>query len=159
MSRPMFTIYKCLHDGSEKVHYSGALLARGDHWIQLEARFQEPDYRAHYTTLRHHDRFIELFYTDRGYNIFENHDVDDDHLKGWYCNITRPAVISADSVRWEDLALDLWVAANGDMLTLDEDEFEALPIDAETRQYALDALAALRQRVERRESPFDVIGK
>ncbi|OQY20658.1 MAG: hypothetical protein B6I35_10355 [Anaerolineaceae bacterium 4572_32.2] len=43
-----------------------------------------------YVALEPSDRWTECFYTDRWYNVFEIHAADDS-LKGWYCNITRPA--------------------------------------------------------------------
>ena len=48
-----------------------------------------------HATLRRGDRFIETYYTDRWYNIFEIHAREDDRLKGWYCNIAKPAVMEA----------------------------------------------------------------
>ena len=79
--------------------------------------------------LKEKDRFVETFYTDRWYNIFEIHDRDDDSCKGWYCNIGRPAEIADGTVSYVDLALDLWVTAKGMQTVLDEDEFIALDID------------------------------
>ncbi len=50
----------------------------------------------------------------------------DGTLKGWYCDITRPAAVTAGEVVVEDLDLDLWVSADRSLvLRLDEDEFEA----------------------------------
>ena len=56
-------------------------------------------------------------------------------LKGWYCNLSRPAHLSleANEISSDDLALDMWVDPAGHTLILDEVEFEALPIDEPTR--------------------------
>ncbi len=151
------TVYKRDHMGREVTHYHGVIIARGETWIQLEARFNRDDKHADYVTFRRGDRYIEWFYTDRMYNIFEIHDVDDDHLKGWYCNICHPAIITADSVCANDVALDLWVTPSGEMRLLDEDEFRDLPIDVETRARAGRALDELRRRVTQRQNPFDAI--
>ena len=153
------TVRKHSWEGLFRYAWQGEVLARDGDLLLVQATWNGPgEPLVGEICFAAGDCFLEYYYLQRPYAIWEVRTAA--HvLKGWYCNITRPAVISADSVRWEDLALDLWVATNGDMLTLDEDEFEVLPIDAETRQYALDALAALRQRVERHESPFDVIGK
>jgi protein associated with RNAse G/E len=43
-----------------------------------------------------------------------------------------------------DLALDLWVAADGKQSILDEAEFNELDLDPETRRQALAALAELQ---------------
>jgi len=47
-------------------------------------------------------------------------------LKGWYCNITKPAVVTEDELTFVDLALDLWVWPDMRYLVLDEDEFDEL---------------------------------
>ena len=82
---------------------------------------------------------------DRWYNILEIHDREDDRLKGWYCNIGKPAVMEAgNKISYVDLALDLWVAPDGTQTVLDEDEFAALDLDDETRSKARAALAELQ---------------
>jgi predicted RNA-binding protein associated with RNAse of E/G family len=98
--------------------------------------------------LRENDRFIETFYTDRWYNIFEIYDRDDASLKGWYCNISQPAILGRGTVSYVDLALDLWVSTDGKQTVLDEDEFLLLNLDAQTRQKALKALAELKQFIK-----------
>ena len=88
------------------IAYDGAVLERTPEAIVLEARFSRETMDLGYAVLEHHDRFVEHFYADRWYNIFEIHSVHDDHLKGWYCNIVKPAVFSADAIEQVDLALD-----------------------------------------------------
>ncbi|MCC7450091.1 MAG: DUF402 domain-containing protein [Anaerolineae bacterium] len=149
------TVRKLDHTGREVWRYSGATLERGATWIKLQAYFNRDDRDDGYVVWRRGDRFVELFYADRWYNIFEVHDVSDDHLKGWYCNITYPATIEDHTVGNADLALDVWVNPAGDVLILDEDEFAELPLDAATRDNAWEAIAELRGRIERREPPFD----
>jgi predicted RNA-binding protein associated with RNAse of E/G family len=100
------------------------------------------------------DPWIEHYFPGQWYNIFEIC-ASDGRLKGWYCNITRPARITADSIEAEDLALDLWVAPDGEMQVLDEDEFAALPLSADERQAARDALAKLQAMVSQKVPPFD----
>ncbi len=151
------TVYKCDHEGHEVWHYSGDVLARGQTWVQLEARFNRPDRDLGYAIFRLNDRFVEWFYNDRWYNIFEIHAVEDDHLKGWYCNVTRPATLAPDTIRSDDLALDLWVSPSGELLTLDEDEFAALNLNMLTREHALQALDELRRMAVERIAPFDQI--
>jgi protein associated with RNAse G/E len=151
------TVYKHDHKGHETWHYSGRVLVRGPNWVQIEARFNRPDRDLGYVIFRENDRFIEWFFSDRWFNIFEVHDVDDDHLKGWYCNITRPAALASDAIRADDLALDLWVHPDGRLLVLDQDEFNALSIDDTTRARALEGLAALQRMVVLLDPPFHLI--
>lgn len=165
MSPPLVpvTVIKRDHRGQRLLSYQGQLLARGPTWLCLEARFTFPDHDAGYHVFRRGDRFVEWFYTDRGYNIFALHAADDDRLQGWYCNITRPARIDApDSdpaggliVEADDLALDVFVRPDGTALVLDEDEFSALDLPADDRAAALAALADLRAHIAAGRPPFD----
>ena len=136
---------------------SGRLRRRLEDRIILEARFALNDKDAGYVVFRRGDRFIEWFYCNRWYNIFEMHAVEDDHLKGWYCNISRPAIFTSDSVQADDLALDLWVDPQGKSQVLDQDEFAALPLDDKTRLAALLGLDALLAHLARRDPPFEKI--
>ena len=116
-------------EGQETWRYAGKVLRRGDDFILLEARFnypQEVDLSG--LVLRSGDRFVEIFYSDRWYNIFEIHDREDDQFKGWYCNISTPAVIDGNVISYRDLALDLLVFPDGRQKILDEDEFNKLPL-------------------------------
>ncbi|HAX69314.1 MAG TPA: DUF402 domain-containing protein, partial [Anaerolineae bacterium] len=99
------------------------------------------------------DRFVETFYTDKWYNIFEIYDRDDGRLKGWYCNITKPAVIEDGLVAYVDLALDLWVSADGSRKMLDEDELEELNLDDLTRQKVYESLQELEEHFESKNPP------
>jgi protein associated with RNAse G/E len=151
------TIRKLDHQGHETWRYTGLVLDRGATWVRLQAYFNRPDHDAGYVVFRQGDRFIERFYSDRWYNIFEIHDVSDDRLKGWYCNLTRPATIGASEISSEDLALDVWIDPAGQIALLDEEEYQALPLSARERQQVLRAVDELRAQVERRDPPFDVI--
>ena len=103
--------------------------------------------------LKKRDRFVETFYTDRWYNIFEIYDRDDGRFKGWYCNVGQPAEITNGKVSYVDLALDLWVAVDGKQSVLDEDEFAALRMDANHREKALMALVELQQIFQTKRPP------
>lgn len=144
---PGITIIKRNIAGEETWRYSGQVLKVFDNRVTLEAFFNREDMPFMGTLLKRGDRFVELFYTDRWYNIFEIHDRDDDSLKGWYCNVGRPAVFEAeDRLSFVDLALDLWVAPDGTQTVLDEDEFKLLNLKGETLEKALDALEQLKAR-------------
>lgn len=144
---PGITVIKRNHAGLETWRYSGEVLKRSENALVLEALFNLDDMPFMGIFLKRGDRFVEIFYTDCWYNIFEIHDRDDDILKGWYCNISRPAVFeSEDCLSFIDLALDLWVAPDGTQTVLDEDEFKVLNLDAETQEKALDALEQLKAR-------------
>jgi uncharacterized protein len=148
------TVIKRNAAGKEVWHYRGTILQRDAGKIVLEARFRSPDLPFMGTVLRERDRFIETYFTDRWYNVFEIHDRDDDHLKGWYCNITRPAVLeSEDCLSYEDLALDLWVDPDGTQTVLDEDEFIELELDPQTELLARTAMEELKQKFSENQKP------
>jgi protein associated with RNAse G/E len=141
----MITIQKKDEAGQVTWEYHGEVLKRGTDFVTLEARFNREDTPFQGIVLKQNDRFVETFYTERWYNIFEIHDREDGSLKGWYCNVARPAVWeTAEVLSYVDLALDLWVSAEGQQVVLDEDEFEALKLEASLRQRALEALEELR---------------
>jgi uncharacterized protein len=143
--KPAFTVIKRNLTGQEVIRYPGVVLEQQPDRITLEASFDHPDVPVLNTTLRRGDRFIETYYTQRWYNIFAIHDREDDRLKGWYCNIGKPAVLEAgNTISYVDLALDLWVAPDGTQTVLDEDEFAALDLDTETRSRARAALEELQ---------------
>ena len=130
------------------------MLARGDNWVQIEARLDK-SYARPYMTFKRGDKFIEWHYSDRWYNIFEIYDRDDDSLKGWYCNICRPARWSEFAISSTDLALDYLVYPDGKEMVLDEDDFAHTDMSDEDRAKALAALDELQGMVARREPPFD----
>ena len=125
--------------------YEGQVLRREPNAVVLEAFFNRPDMPFMDVVFKANDRFVETFYTNRWYNIFEIYDRDDRKCKGWYCNVGKPAVVTDEAVSYVDLALDLWVSADGKQTVLDEDEFEELSLNESERDEALNALAELRQ--------------
>ncbi|MBM3151781.1 MAG: DUF402 domain-containing protein [Chloroflexi bacterium] len=143
------TVSKLSLDGTIAWQYEGRVLRREPDAVALEALFDHPDTPFQGTLLKQGDRFVETFYTGRWYNIFEIHDRDDGQVKGWYCNIGRPAVVSEGSVSYVDLALDLWVSTDGKQTVLDEDEFDGLELDEAARRQACAALAELQQAFRR----------
>ena len=146
---PGVTVYKLDLEGRVTWQYEGRALRREAERVVLEAFFNREDTPFMGVTLKHGDRFVETFYSDRWYNVFEIYDRDDGRLKGWYCNVGKPAVIADGSVSYVDLALDLWVAADGTQTVLDEDEFEALELDDGTKEMALRGLEELKDLFSR----------
>jgi uncharacterized protein len=152
--KPSITVIKRKLNGQEVLRYTGVLQHRAPDSLTLEASFNHADVPVLQTNLRRGDRFIETYYTDRWYNILEIHDRADDSLKGWYCNIGKPAVMeTGNEISYVDLALDLWVDPDGTQTVLDEDEFAALDLDAETRSRARAALAELQDLFANRKEP------
>ena len=144
--------------GNTELTWTGKLQAQTPDWLQIEARFDLYDcIDLGYAIFERGDRFIEWFFTKRWYSIYQVHAHVDDALKGWYCNITRPAQIANSEVHTVDLALDLWVDKYGNHKILDEDEFAQLQISAQERYQAKNGLEQLRLRIGQRYPPFNLI--
>ncbi|MEN4099619.1 MAG: DUF402 domain-containing protein [Anaerolineaceae bacterium] len=141
------TVIKRNLQGEETWRYSGLLIGKGDHSMVIEAYFNKPDLSLHGMLFGNGDRFVEVYFDNRWYNIFQIHNRQDDSLKGWYCNVTRPAVFRPAQIDYIDLALDLLVFPDGRQLVLDQEEFNILPLDDSARQQALKALRELQQLV------------
>jgi len=89
------------------------------------------------------DVFTEYYWRDRWYAVKEVRD-SSGAVKGWYCDITRPAVLSGAELVVEDLDLDLWRSADGtDVRRLDEDEFAESGLTESDPEAAAAAVAAL----------------
>jgi predicted RNA-binding protein associated with RNAse of E/G family len=144
-------VRKCNLRGEETWRYTGRILQQGRHSVLLEARFNRPDLPFHGIVLRENDRFVEWYSSERWYNLFEVHDRDDDRVKCWYCNISRPAVFTDGVISYVDLALDLLVLPDGHMLVLDEDEFAELDLEETTRAKARQGLAELQRVFDEKE--------
>ena len=99
------------------------------------------------------DIFMEYYYPGEWFNVFAIHE-HTGVLKGWYCNITYAVEIADGEVRWRDLALDYLVLPDGQSLILDRAEFEALPLPAEVRARAEEALKRLQGWVTMGHYPF-----
>ncbi len=151
------SVHKLDSQGEEILAYKGQVLDRTQACVTLEARFSLDLVNLPGLTLKRGDRFVETFCTDRWYNIFVIYDQADEQLKGWYCNITRPARIENDHVYADDLALDMIVYRSGRWLVLDEEEYAALDLTLEERQHALEALTALQTMVVQATGPFSIL--
>ena len=142
---PRIKVQKKNPAGEVTYEYEGLLLSRSENSVTVEALFDRPDMPFMDVVFKTGDRFVEHYYTDRWYNIFVIHDHEDGKIKGWYCNVGKPAVIGAGTVSYVDLALDLWVSADGRQTVLDEDEFEALKLNEELTAGAWRGLDELKQ--------------
>jgi uncharacterized protein len=139
------TIVKRNIQGVIRWQYTGFLVSMSDREIVIEAYFDRETTSVGNIILKKGDRFVETYFTDRWYDILEIHDKDDDHIKGWYCDIGFPVKKpTSDLLFFDDLELDLLVNPDGDQRVLDLERFESLEIDQETRKKALQGLTQVR---------------
>jgi len=151
----LVTITKIGHGGAPAAVYQGDVVYADQRMLVARCLWtqQEPLDLGPFA-LEAGDVFVEHYYRDEWFNIFEIHNPAGT-LKGWYCNITAPPDISSDSVCWFDLALDLLVLPNGRTMVMDEDEFEALGLPPDRAAPALAALERLQRWVQEGHPPFD----
>ncbi|KUM71367.1 DUF402 domain-containing protein [Streptomyces curacoi] len=133
--------------GRTKIRYAAELIADDGTRIAVRAPWSGDGVRDFgFVRFEPGDVFTEYYWRDRWYAIKEVRDAKGT-LKGWYCDITRPATLSGTELVVEDLDLDLWRSADGtDVHRLDEDEFaesglaERDPAAAGAAMTALDEL-------------------
>ena len=139
----------------ETISYKGTLLQKSGGHILLHARWERETLELGYVTFERGDHFFEHYYTERYYTVFELRSAAG-ALKGWYCNVARPAEFGGSVLTSEDLELDLFVSADREtILTLDEDEFVAQAFGAKTVKAARAALTDLIRRAEEGAAPFN----
>jgi hypothetical protein len=120
---PDVTVRKFLYDGTPHYTWEGRLVERDDEQVVLEAYFTRGYRDLGYVVFERGDLFVEFYYFDRWYNVFQIYSAGGE-LKGWYCNITKPATLGDGELRFVDMALDLFAYPDGSSLPLDVEEFE-----------------------------------
>lgn len=130
--------------GRTKIRYTGELLTDDGTRLAVRAAWAGSGVRDFgFVRFEPGDVFTEHYWRDRWYAIKEVRSATG-ALKGWYCDITRPAVRSGPELVVEDLDLDLWRSADGlDVRRLDEDEFAESGLAETDPEAARAALAAL----------------
>lgn len=130
--------------GRTKIRYPARLLSDDGTRVSVRAPWAGAGVRDFgFVRFEPGDVFVEHFWRDRWYAVKEVYAADGT-LKGWYCDVTRPAVREDAVLTVEDLDLDLWCSADGTtILRLDEDEFAASPLPTTDPPAAAAAQAAL----------------
>ncbi|MFF1320226.1 DUF402 domain-containing protein [Streptomyces sp. KS_5] len=130
--------------GRTKIRYAAELVADDGTRIAVRAPWSGEGVRDFgFVRFEPGDVFTEYYWRDRWYAVKEVRDAAG-ALKGWYCDVTRPATLSGTELVVEDLDLDLWRSADGtDVLRLDEDEFAESGLERSDPAAAAAAVAAL----------------
>ncbi|MEV6961629.1 DUF402 domain-containing protein [Streptomyces sp. NPDC051207] len=145
--------------GRTKIRYPAGLLSDDGTRVVVRAPWAGDGTRDFgFVRFEPGDVFTEYYWRDRWYAVKEVRDAGGG-LKGWYCDITRPAVLAGGELVVEDLDLDLWRPADGTgVRRLDEDEFAASGLAERDPEAAARAVAALDE-LERlaREGGFETL--
>ncbi|MGW6710042.1 DUF402 domain-containing protein [Streptomyces sp. NPDC054956] len=141
--QPTFTV-TLTKGGRTKIAYPARLVADTGTRITVRAPWAAEGVRDFgFVRFEPGDVFTEHFWRDRWYAVKEVR-TGEGVLKGWYCDVTRPAVVGDGTILIEDLDLDLWVSADGSaVLRLDEDEFAGSGLAATDPEAAAEAVRAL----------------
>jgi len=145
--------------GRTKIRYGAELLGDDGTRVVVRAPWAGDGVRDFgFVRFEKGDVFTEYYWRDRWYAVKEVRDAEGT-LKGWYCDITRPATLSGTELVVEDLDLDLWHSADGtDVLRLDEDEFAESGLPETDPEAAAAAVAALDElETLAREGGFDAL--
>ncbi len=147
---PALRVLKLRYDGSTVFAWTGRVLEQTDEYVLLAGLFNALRRDLGYVVLERGDLFLEWYYFNRWYNVFQVYGRDG-ALKGWYCNVGMPPSLTDGELGYVDLALDVFVHPDGRYLVLDEDEFAELkrttlrPEDAARAEQGLSELLALVQ--------------
>ncbi|MFE2356593.1 DUF402 domain-containing protein [Streptomyces parvulus] len=130
--------------GRTKIRYAAELLHDDGTRLAVRAPWAGAGVRDFgFTRFEPGDVFTEYYWRERWYSVKEVRTAAGT-LKGWYCDITRPAVLTGTELVVEDLDLDLWRSADGtDVRRLDEDEFAESGLAERDPGAAAAAVAAL----------------
>jgi hypothetical protein len=145
--------------GRTKLRYAAELLDDNGNRIAVRAPWAGGGVRDFgFVRFEAGDVFTEYYWRDRWYSVKEVRD-STGTLKGWYCDITRPATLRGTELIAEDLDLDLWRSADGtSVLRLDEDEFAESGLTETDPEAAAAAVAALDELEHlAREGGFDAL--
>ncbi len=147
-------IAKLDHTGEPVMQYPGVPLVYCSDHCAVRCRWEhETRTDLGPFAIQRNDILIEYYYWAKWFNILAVYGVEG-WLRGWYCNVARPAEFLDGVIRWQDLALDLLVVPSGQVFVDDEDEFDALSLTENDRARALEALRTLEHWVGERRSPF-----
>lgn len=132
--------------GRTKIRYPAELLSDDGVRVAVRAPWAGEGVRDFgFVRFEPGDVFTEHYWRDRWYSVKEVRDASG-VLKGWYCDITRPATLTGAELVVEDLDLDLWRSADGtDVRRLDEDEFAESGLTGRDPEAAAAALTALAE--------------
>ena len=120
--RPI-TAISMKYDGTLRETYTGQLLEQVGPMIRVQVSTGTSIYRGTDRPAAVTDNGIEVYFTDRWYNVwhFLEHGINR-YL--WYSNIATPAKLEGTTLQWIDLDIDVCCHLDGSIETLDYDEFQ-----------------------------------
>ncbi|MGB3307039.1 MAG: DUF402 domain-containing protein [Thermomicrobiales bacterium] len=145
------TIVKQGFSGAETARYPGTVIgdAGDDPWRTVVAHWTMKDVTEGGLTFATGDTLHERFSPRHPFNAFAVTDVAG-AFKGWYANVTWPALLRRERdqliLTWRDLILDVVILPDGTVTCLDEDEFELAQSQFGSAGFA-DEVREIRDRI------------
>ena len=100
------TVHKCDHKGNDVFAYPATILQHDEQKMVIRASFtSHKDYNIAGLELKNGDKCIEVFYFHRWFNIFEVYAGKSEQIRGWYCNITKPAIYQENHLYYSDFSI------------------------------------------------------
>ena len=145
-------------DGRLKYRWPGELLRVNEQEIVVRGEFSR-EFKTPYHHFRSGDVTREIYPRDAWYNICEIYG-QEDQVQGIYCNLAAPPQLAGNVLSYVDLALDLYVSRQGEVMVLDEEEFEHLAanrLPADMLAQARESWSELLDALERQEGYFRIL--
>ena len=145
------TIVKQDLNGVETARYPGTVIGDADtgSWRTMEAHWTMKDVTEGGLTFATGDMLHERFSPRHPFNAFAVTDPAG-AFKGWYANVTWPALLRQERdeliLTWRDLVLDVVILPDGTITCLDEEEFDLAQSQFESTGFA-DEVRAIRDRI------------
>jgi len=153
------TISKLGHDRRVIFSWQGLVVEQDEQQLLVHAHWErsEPLFLG-YTVFEPGDLFVETYFTQRWFSIWEIRSQRNHRTKGWYCNICRPIELDGDQLRFEDMELDLFVFPDGRFVLLDEEDLLRADLSPADVEQARAGLREVTSWILTRQPPFDRIG-
>ncbi|MGD9589750.1 MAG: DUF402 domain-containing protein [Pyrinomonadaceae bacterium] len=147
-------------DGSVRKSWPAEIAERNGSLLLLRGVFDAEVSHPHLGLVQAGTVSYEYYWLDRWYNVFRFHEPDGAY-RGFYCNLNMPPILDGETLDYIDLEIDVLVDVTGNVLVIDEDEFEESRVrwsyPEELVENARNALKELFGMIERREFPFDYL--
>jgi uncharacterized protein len=153
----LITVNSLRPDGTVRRSWTCRPVSSSDELIVVEGVFAETVEHPDLGIIRPGTVSCEFYWTRRWYNVFRFSEPEGG-LRNYYCNIAMPPRVSAGTLEYIDLDIDLVVWPDRSMDVLDLDDFrrnsEKFRYTKEMIEKAEASLAELRKAVEAGADPF-----
>ena len=120
---PPIRVVSTKYGGEAREAYAGRLLEIAGSMVRIRVAAGAPIYRGIDRPEAVTEDAIELYFTDRWYNVLHFVAPSIDRYL-WYANIAMPVKFDGATLAWTDLDIDVCCRMDGSIQTLDYDEFQ-----------------------------------